>query len=403
MNRTRGTTLLVLAIAVAGLAGTVAVGAAGGMHAPDLRHLLIDVGIAAAVTSAAVAILMPLLARTSLRGRFVAVALVASLTALVNVGALTVAMAVSERDAALVLTLLVYATAVAATGALVVARRSRDAVRRLEETSSRWARGESDARVGTLDAGPELDGLARTLDAMATAVQHATIRERELERTRRDLVTAVSHDLRTPLASLKAMIEAVEDRVVTDPSVIERYAREMRRSTDQLASMIDDLFELAQLDAGAIEIERKKASLGAVVRDAVDTVHVEAEAKGLILVTDLGAASAVDCSPHLERVVQNLLVNAIRHTPTDGTVRLTATLAGSSFELAVEDTGEGIAPEHLPHVFDPFFRADRSRKGPGAGLGLALAKRIVETLGGTIKAASEPSAGSRFTLEIPTR
>jgi signal transduction histidine kinase len=403
MNRASGTTLFVLAIAVAGLAGTVAVGAAGGMHAPDLRHLLVDVGIAATVTSAAVAILMPLLARTSLRGRFVAVALVASLTALVNVGALTVAMAVSERDAALVLTLLVYATAVAAAGALVVARRSRVAVRRLEETSSRWARGESDARVGALDAGPELDGLARTLDVMATAVQRATTRERELERTRRDLVTAISHDLRTPLASLKAMIEAVEDGVVTDPSVIERYAREMRRSTDQLASMIDDLFELAQLDAGAIEIERKKASLGAVVRDAVDTVHVEAAAKGLVLVTDLGAASAVDCSPHLERVVQNLLVNAIRHTPTDGTVWLTATLAGSRFELAVEDTGEGIAPEHLPHVFDPFFRADRSRTGPGAGLGLALAKRIVETLGGTISAASEPSTGSRFTLEIPTR
>jgi signal transduction histidine kinase len=403
MNRSRGTAFLVAAIAIAGLAGTIAMGTARGMHAPDLRHLLIDVGIAAALTSAAVGFVIPLLARTSLRARFVAVALVASFTALVNVGALTAAMAVSERDAALVLTLLVYATAVAAAAALVVARSSSDAVRRLEETSSRWARGESDARVGALSAGPELDGLARTLDAMATSVQRASTRERELERTRRDLVTAISHDLLTPLASLKAMIEAVEDRVVSDPSVIDRYVREMHRSTNQLATMIDDLFELAQLDAGAIEIERTAARLGAVVGRAVDKVHAAADAKGLALVTDLGDASAADCSPRLERVVQNLLVNAIRHTPSDGTVRLTASVARGRIALAVEDTGEGIAPEHLAHVFEPFFRGDLSRTGPGAGLGLALAKRIVESLGGSIRADGDRPVGSRFAVEIPTR
>ncbi len=403
MNRARGTALLVAVIAVAGLAGTVAMGAARGMHEPDLRHLLIDVGIAAVLTAAAVAFVVPLLARTTLRGRFVAVALVASLTALVNVGALTAAMAVSERDAALVLTLLVYATAVAAAAALVVARRSSDAVRRLEATSRRWARGQSDARVGALGAGPELDGLARTLDAMATDLQRASDREHELERTRRDLVTAISHDLRTPLASLKAMIEAVEDGVVSDPSIIDRYVGEMHRSTDRLATMVDDLFELAQLDAGAIEIERANARLGAVVHDAVDTVHAAADAKRLFLVTELGAASSVDCSPRLERVVQNLLVNAIRHTPADGTVRLTATLADGRLALAVEDTGEGIAPEQLAHVFEPFYRADQSRTGPGAGLGLTLAKRIVEALGGTIQAESKPTLGSRFAVEIPTR
>ena len=178
MTRSRGTTLVVATIAVAGLAGSVVVGAARGMHAPDLRHLVVDVGIAAAITAVAVSFLMPLLARTSLRSRFVAVALVSSMAALLNVGALTVAMAVSERDAALVLTLLVYATAVAAAGALIVARRSTDAVRQLEKTSSRWAEGNLDARIGTLEAGPELDSLARTLDAMATDVQRASARER---------------------------------------------------------------------------------------------------------------------------------------------------------------------------------------------------------------------------------
>jgi signal transduction histidine kinase len=402
MTRARGTTLLVAAIAVAGLAGTAAVGAAGGMKAPDLRHLLIEVGLAAAVTALAVAFLMPLLARTSLRGRFVAVSLVASVAALVNVGVLTMAMAVSERDAVLVLTLLVYATAVAAAGGLVVARRSADAVRRLEETSGRWATGDLEARIGALDAGPELDGLARTLDAMATDVQRANARERELEETRRDLVTTLSHDLRTPLASLKAMIEAVEDGVVSDPSVVERYVREMRRSTDQLAAMVSDLFELAQLDAGAIEVEQTRARLGEVVQDAVATIRTQAEAKGLSLFTELGPASAADCSPRLERVLQNLLVNAVRHTPADGTVRVTAQVADGRLEVAVEDTGEGIAADQLPHVFDPFFRGDPSRRGARSGLGLALAKRIVEALGGTISAQSEPSAGSRFAVDVPT-
>jgi len=225
---------------------------------------------------------------------------------------------------------------------------------------------------------------------------------RRTDELRMALLNAVSHDLRTPLASLKAMMEAVEDGVVTDPTVMERYVGEMRRSTDQLAAMVDDLFELAQLDVGAIEVERTHAQLGEVVQDAVATVRTQADAKGLSLVAELGPASAADCSPRLRRVLQNLLVNAVRHTPTDGTVRVTAQLTDGRLAVAVEDTGEGIAAELLPHVFDPFFRGDPSRSGPGAGLGLALAKRIVEALGGTISAESAPSAGSRFAVEVPS-
>jgi signal transduction histidine kinase len=401
MRRGRGSTLLVAAIAVAGLIGTVLVGAARGMHAPDLRHLLLAMAVAAVITAGAVTLAMPLLARTSLRGRFVAIALVASVAALVNVAVLTALMAVSERDAALVLALLVYATAVAAAGALFVARRSADAIRRLEQTSSRWAAGDADARVGALGAGPELDGLARTLDRMAADLQRATVRERELEETRRDLITTLSHDLRTPLASLKAMLEALEDQVVADPAGILRYVIEMRRSTDQLAAMVHDLFELAQLDVVEIEVERSRSRLDDVVRDAVATIRSQAEAKRLALLTDLGAASLADCSSRLERVLQNLLVNAVRHTPADGTVRVTARIEAGRLELAVEDTGEGIPPEHLPHVFEPFFRADPSRSGPGAGLGLALAKRIVEALGGTISAESAPTSGARFEVRVP--
>ena len=119
------------------------------------------------------------------------------------------------------------------------------------------------------------------------------------------------------------------------------------------------------------------------------------------MATDLGGAEDTPCSPRLTRVLQNLLSNAVRHTPADGTVRVTAARANGRLALAVEDTGEGISSEDLPHVFEPFFRADAARSGVGAGLGLALAKRIVDALGGDISAESRPGAGSRFAVELP--
>ena len=197
------------------------------------------------------------------------------------------------------------------------------------------------------------------------------------------------------------MVEAVDDGVVEDRESLGRYATEMRRSVNQLVAMVDDLFELTQLDAGAIETETTHASLHDVVRSAVATVELQAEEKRLSLVADLHGADDVACSPRLVRVLQNLLVNAVRHTPADGSVRIDAARALDRLELSVEDTGEGIAPDDLAHVFDPFFRADQARSGAGAGLGLALAKRIVEALGGRITADSTPSVGSRFAIELP--
>lgn len=402
MRGGRGTFVLAGLIALLGVAGTVAVGALGGMHPADLAHLLVAVGVGAAITVAGLVVLTPILMRTSLRRRFVVVAVTASVAAILNLAALTASMAVDEHDAALVLALLVYAAAVAAATALVVARRSAEAVTRLEEAARRIGTGDPDARVGVLGVGPELDALARTFDDMADRVQAAAARERELEATRRDLTIALSHDLRTPLASLRAMVEAIDDGVVADPPSLRRYAAEMRRSTDQLTGMVEDLFELAQLEAGAIEVESRRAALGDVVASAMATVGPAAAAKHLALDADLGSAAAASCSPRLERVLQNLLSNAVRHTPADGTIRVRAALARGRLSLAVEDTGEGIAAEDLSRVFEPFFRADPARSGPGSGLGLALAKRIVEALGGTISAESRPEAGSRFAVEVPS-
>jgi signal transduction histidine kinase len=392
---------LVAAVAAAGALGTLAVGAATGMGSGDLLHLLGLLLPAAAVTVVASVASRPLLARASLRQRFVAVALMGVVVALANLAVLTTQMFVSDHDATVVAVLLLYSVGAGVGAALVLARSSSAAVQRLAETAEALGAGDLGVRAGDVGAGPELDTLARTLDAMAAGLEESLKRERALEGIRRDLITAVSHDLRTPLASLRAMIEAIDEGVVEDPASMRRYAGEMRGSVVQLSGMVDDLFELAQLDAGRIETETRRARLDDVVRTAVATVEPAARQKGVVLVADLGGADGVPCSPRLTRVLQNLLGNAVRHTPADGTIRIAARRAADGLEVAVEDTGEGIAPEDLARVFEPFFRGDPSRSRGGAGLGLTLAKRIVETLGGRIGAESTPAHGSRFAVRLP--
>ena len=395
------TLALVVAIAAAGALGTLVVARAVGMHGSDLAHLMSLVAPAGLVTIVAAFGARWLLGRTSLRQRFVAVALTATTAALANLVVLTSQMFVERHDATLVMVLVLYSTGAGVVAALVLARSSSAAIGRLGRTASQLGTGALGVRVGTLDAGPELDTLARTLDTMADRLQRAQEREREIEASRRDLITAVSHDLRTPLASLRAMVEAIDDRVVDDPASLQRYAVEMRRSVNQLVAMVDDLFELTQLDAGAIEFETARAPLDEVVKAAMATVELQAESKGLSLLADLHGVGATPCSPRLTRVLQTLLVNAVRHTPADGTVRIDAERRENRLEVSVADTGEGIVAEDLVRVFEPFFRVDRSRSRAGAGLGLALAKRIVETLGGRITAISAPNEGSRFAIELP--
>jgi signal transduction histidine kinase len=310
-------------------------------------------------------------------------------------------MFVNDHDATTLGVLFLYSTGAGMGAALALARARSRAVARLAETARALGEGDIDARVGHLEGGPELDTLAITLDDMATKLQAAMERERRIERTRRDLVTAVSHDLRTPLSSLRAMVEAIEEGVIDDAPSLRLYAVEMRRSVSQLVSMVDDLFEMVQLDEGAIETETHRARLVEIVSSAVAAVEVQAREKRLSLVTNLNGAEDAPCSPRMTRVLQNLLVNAVRHTPADGTVRVRASSSPDWLEVAVEDTGEGMAPEDLAQVFEPFFRADPARSGAGAGLGLALARRIVESLGGRIEAESRPAVGSRFSVQLP--
>ncbi|TMC47552.1 MAG: HAMP domain-containing histidine kinase [Chloroflexi bacterium] len=393
--------LLLVAIGVAGAASTLLVGLAMGMHADELTRLGVLLLPALAVTVLAATIARPVLLRAPIRQRVVATAMLASVLSFANLTALASLMFVSREDATLVGVLVLYSVGAGIGVALIQARSALSAVDRLAKTARMLAEGDLGVRAGRLGDGPELDALARTLDAMAERLSRSLAQVRDSEARRRDLITAVSHDLRTPLADLRAMIEAIDDAVVEDPPSLRRYATEMRRAVGSLVVLVDDLFELAQLDVAGVQLESRRVPLQDVVRSALAACSTQATMKGLAVETSIENAVEAACSPRLARVLQNLVQNAVRHTPADGTVLVVARRDRAELEIAVEDTGEGIAPEDLVRVFEPFWRGDPARSGAGSGLGLALAKRIVDALGGTIRAESQPSRGSRFAVRLP--
>jgi signal transduction histidine kinase len=373
------------------------------MHASETAHIAASL-VPAAVATVLAAVAAPrLLRKASASTRMVTAAVIAIVVALANLAALALDMVVEGHDAKALVILLVYALGAGLTVALALARASAPAFARVGRTVEALGEGDLTARVGNIDAGPEMDSLARTLDEMAERLEHVREREHEVETMRKDLITAVSHDLRTPLASLRAMVEAVDDGVVSDPSSLRRYAMEMRKSVGQLSAMVDDLFELSQIEAGAIEVERRRVRLDEIVRWVVTAVEPHAANKGLAVRTDLGGAADAPCSPRMTRVFQNLLMNAVRHTPADGSVSVLAKRAGDRIEVAIEDSGDGLAEADLERIFEPFYRADPARSGQGAGLGLALAKRIVEGAGGRISAETKPEGGARFSVLIPVQ
>jgi signal transduction histidine kinase len=247
--------------------------------------------------------------------------------------------------------------------------------------------------------------LAMALNHLAEQTDAAFRRQRELEQARRDLIAAVSHDLRTPLAALQAMTEALSDGVVSDPETVARYLRTMRGDIQSLSVLISDLFEVSQLDAGVLRLQIEASPIQDLISDMLESLQPQARRRGLHLtgsVTDALPPVLMD-STRVQRVLYNLVQNAIRHTPADGTVLLRAEEVGNEVRVTVADTGEGIAAADLPRVFDRFYRGDpaRSREAGGAGLGLTIARGLVEAHGGRIWAASTVGQGAIFSFTLP--
>ncbi len=271
----------------------------------------------------------------------------------------------------------------------------------------RLAAGQLDSRIA-LSGNDEVAQLANNVDSLAERLQEAERERAALDRERKELTAAVSHDLRTPLASVRAMVEALADDVVKDPTEVARYHDTMRREIDRLSHMVDDLFELAQMDAGAPRLERRFVPLHEIAAEVIEAMQAQARLNDvtLSLETEGDQPDVFVDGTRVERVIGNLIRNAMEHTPPGGHIDVRIVADDGWLRLHVSDTGEGIAEDDLPHVWTRFFRADKSRKhGPraadGAGLGLAIVRAIVEAHGGLVDVSSAPGRGALFTLRFP--
>jgi signal transduction histidine kinase len=243
----------------------------------------------------------------------------------------------------------------------------------------------------------------RRLAQASVWAAEARQRERRAEASRRDLVAWVSHDLRTPLAGLRAMTEALEDGVVSDPATVAEYQRRITVETNRMAGLVDDLFELSRINAGALRLTLAAVSLGDVVSDAVASATPIAAANQVRLVAGHADWPTVHGSePELSRIVANLLRNAIRHTPSDGTVVVTGGRDDAGGWFAVSDGCGGIPEADLPRVFDVAFRGEAARTpGAGGGLGLAIVRGLVDAHRGQVRVGNV-DGGCRFVVHLPS-
>jgi signal transduction histidine kinase len=253
----------------------------------------------------------------------------------------------------------------------------------------------------------ELEAVRRELNATAQGLAESRSREQALESARRELVAWVSHDLRTPLAGLRAMSEALEDGVVEEP---ELYYKQIRASVDRLSGMVDDLFDLSRIQAGSFARDLDPLPLGDLVSDCLAALQPLAAAQGVRLAGQMAAPVLVyGNGPELNRALTNLVANAIRHTRTDGRVDvlvgITERDGRQRAQVVVHDECGGIAPDDLPRLFDVGFRGEPARtphavNPAGAGLGLAISRGIVEAHSGSVQVENE-AGGCRFTVQLP--
>lgn len=280
-------------------------------------------------------------------------------------------------------------------GALLVARFILGPIDHLRVAARRLADGDLGTRATTTGRPAELSELAIAFNEMAASMEHTFD-------ARRQLVAWASHDLRTPVAAMRAMIEAVEDGLATPTE----YVPALREQVDGLARMIDDLFELACIDAGALTLELRRTKLQGVVDACLRTVDAQARARGVRLHARIDDTTPdVQAAPEkLERVLLNLLTNALRHTPSDGSVAVLVAPAEGGVRVTVEDTGTGLGEAPPDRIFERFWKGDDTRsraEGDGAGLGLAIARALIEAHGGRIWAEHAPSGGARIVFALP--
>ncbi|MBN7793811.1 HAMP domain-containing histidine kinase [Microbacterium esteraromaticum] len=375
------------------------------MPLPDLLAI-IGLALGAALLVGALGLgALHLARRRGLIVQLCVVVLAEALTLAAGVLAVAQAMYISAHDFLVVVVVTVVSTLMAVAIALVLGLRLSRAAHTLQTLTHSVGDGELVTSGAALAAGGELQQVADELAATSARLAEARAQVQAIDESRRELMTWISHDLRSPLSGLRAMTEALEDGLADDPA---RFHRQMRLQVDHLTSLVDNLFELSKISSGTLVLTLEPLSLRDIVSDIAAELGPVAHAKRIELVESTSSDHVVVGDPaELSRVVSNLLMNAIEHTPQGGVIRISTARESDAVTLSVHDSGAGIADEDLHRVFDPGWRGTHARtpRPPGsghtgAGLGLAIAQGIVEAHNGRITARNE-DIGCRFDVHLP--
>ena len=279
----------------------------------------------------------------------------------------------------------------------------------LSDAVGKVAQGDFSTRLEIV-GNDEIAYLAQSFNAMAADLEQIETQKQQLEQTRRDLVAWVSHDLRTPLTSMRVMLEALADGVITDEETEQRYIQTTLKEIQHLSHMLTDLFEMAKLDVGHIDLEIHPTPIADLISDTMGSLMAKAQKKGITL--EGGVEEGIDlvyvAPDKIQRVLKNLIDNAIKYTPAGENVIISAKHCDdTSVRIDVHNTGVHIVSEDLPNLFDSFYRGEKSRATTdderGTGLGLAIARGFVQAHGGKIWAESDLQSGTTFSFTIPNR
>lgn len=328
----------------------------------------------------------------------------AALLTLINVGIMQQQMFVSEHDLQLSGVLLLFAAIIAMTFGLFVSASVTDGLRQLAGTAQQLAEGDLSARV-EVSGTDEVAQVGLAFNEMAGQLQQVDLQRTELENLRRDLIAWASHDLRTPLTSIRVRVEALNDGVLDDPETQQRYYESILNDVLALNVLFDDMLELAQLDRVEMVLDKSPDSLSELIHECLERFQTLCEEQGV----QLSAHVDPDVDPvplnaaKINRVLDNLLSNALRYTPPGGQITVDAKRTGDRVTVTVEDSGSGFSEDDIPRLFEQFYRGEqaRTRATGGAGLGLAIARGVVEAHGGRIWAENIPGNGARVSFELP--
>lgn len=397
----------IAALALAGAMGVAVLGAVLVLHEPPsatrliAEYILVSGGLSLAVGWAGMALGTRLFPTLSVK---IALAyVIASAAAIITILYTPLLMFKAPGDLHLLVLMLVCFLVISLGLALLVGQGVAGRVAALGAAARHVAEGNFEARVDA-PGGDELSELAAAFNRMSEELGEAFERERRMEAARRDLVAAISHDLRTPLASLRVLLEAMQDGVVRDPATVTEYQNRMHGQIERLSRLVEDLFELSRLESGA-PLELMSVNLPELVEDTVAGFRPAADRARITLSVEIPPGiDAWTLDPgQIQRVLVNLIGNALRHTPDGGSIWIRVMSQRTGISVEVADTGEGIAAEDVPHIFDRFYRGEpsRSRETGGTGLGLAISRAIVEAHGGHITADRNQPRGARFIFDLP--